>query len=125
MWAVSGVSPASPWLRYRDILDSRGVPAAGQRAFWNFNRYSNPAVGSLLDQAAAATSEADQKRLYGELDKIFMQDVPSIPLMYRPLEFYEFNQSVWSGFPTSDNPVSPPTQSGAGIKVLSQIQAKS
>src|SRR5437764_1295137 len=50
MWAISGVSPASPWLRYRDILDNRGVPPARQRAFWNFNRYSNPAVAGLLDQ---------------------------------------------------------------------------
>ena len=124
MWAISGVSPASPWLRYRDILDNRGVPPAGQRAFWTFNRYSNPAVAGLLDQAAAAPTEADQKRLYSELDKIFMQDAPSIPLMYRPLEFFEFNQSVWTGFPTSDNPVAPPTQSGAGIKLLSQLQAK-
>ena len=125
MWGVSGVSPASPWLRFRDILDNRGVPPAGQRAFWNFNRYSNQAVPGLLDQAASASNEADQKRLYGELDKIFATDVPAIPLMYRPLEFYEFNQSVWTGFPTSDNPTAPPTQSGAGIKLFSQIQPKS
>jgi peptide/nickel transport system substrate-binding protein len=124
MWGISGVSAASPWQRYRDVLDNRGVPPPGQRAFWNFNRYANAQVGPLLDQAAAATSDDDQKRLFGELDKIFMQDVPAIPLMYRPLEFYEFNQSVWTGFPTSDNPTAPPTQSGAGIKLFYQLKPK-
>jgi peptide/nickel transport system substrate-binding protein len=123
MWGVSGVNAASPWLRFRDILDNRGVPPPGQRAFWDFNRYANPQVANLLDQAAAA-SEADQKRLYGELDKLFEQDVPVIPLMYRPLEFYEFNESVWTGFPTAENPTAPPTQSGAGIKLLYLIQPK-
>jgi peptide/nickel transport system substrate-binding protein len=101
------------------------VPPTGQRAFWDFDRYSNPQVAGLLDQTAAAGHEADQKRLYGELDKLFVQDIPAIPLMYRPLEFYEFNQSVWTGFPTSDNPVAPPTQSGAGIKLLYVIEPKS
>jgi peptide/nickel transport system substrate-binding protein len=125
MWGVSGVSAASPWLRFRDVLDNRGVPPAGTRAFWNYNRYSNPAVGPLLDKAAAATSDQDLMSLYGQLDKIFMTDVPTIPLMYRPLEFFEYNQSVWTGFPNSDNPTSPPTQSGAGVKLLYTIQPKS
>jgi peptide/nickel transport system substrate-binding protein len=44
--------------------------------------------------------------------------------MYRPLEFYEFNQTIWTGFPDSDHPTSPPTQSGSGIKLLYQIKPK-
>jgi peptide/nickel transport system substrate-binding protein len=124
LWPVSGVSASSPWLRFRDILDNRGVPPPGTRAFWNFNRYKNDAVGPLLERAAAAATEADQKELYGQLDKIYRQDIPAIPLMYRPLEFYEFNQTIWTGFPDSDHPTSPPTQSGSGIKLLYQIKSK-
>ena len=124
LWPVSGVSASSPWLRFRDILDSRGVPAPGTRAFWDFNRYSNDKVGPLLEQAAAATSDEAVKGFYSQLDSIFRQDVPAIPLMYRPLEFFEFNQTVWAGFPTSDNPTSPPTQSGSGIKLLYGLKAK-
>lgn len=121
MWGVSGVTASSPWLRFRDVLDNRTVPPAGQRAFWNFNRYANSRVGELLDQAASA-SEDDKKRLYGELDKIVRADVPVIPLMYRPLEFYEVNQAVWTGFPTSDNPNGPPMQSGSGVRNLFKLQ---
>jgi peptide/nickel transport system substrate-binding protein len=124
LWPVSGVSASSPWLRFRDFLDSRGVPAAGTRAFWDFNRYSNDQVGPLLEKAAAATSDAEKKEFYGQLDSLFRKDVPVIPLMYRPLEFYEYNQTVWTGFPTSDNPTSPPTQSGSGIRLLYGLKAK-
>jgi len=125
LWFVNGVSPASPWIRFRDVLDSRGVPPVGQQAFWNYNRYSNPAVADLLDRAAASQNEAEQKELFAELDRIFMQDAPAIPLMYRPLEFYEYNESVWTGFPNADNPVAPPQQGGAGIRILYVIKPKS
>jgi peptide/nickel transport system substrate-binding protein len=124
LWPVSGVSASSPWLRFRDFLDIRGVPDAGTRAFWDFNRYSNDEVGPLLEKAAAANSDAEKKEFYGQLDSIFRKDIPVIPLMYRPLEFYEFNQTVWTGFPTSDNPTSPPTQSGSGIRLLYGLKAK-
>lgn len=100
----TGVGPASPWQRFHDILDSRGVPELGQTAFWDYGRYSNQAATPLLDKAGAATTVAERKQALAALDKLFMQDVPAIPMMYRPLAFYEFNTSVWTGFPTSANP---------------------
>jgi len=104
LFYISGVGPDAPWARFRDMMDDRSVPPMGQNAFWDYNRYSNPAVPALLDKAGAATSLADKKAAYAALDKIFMQDVPGIPLMYRPLLFYEFNTSVWTNFPTAANP---------------------
>jgi len=101
---TTGVGPASPWQRFHDIMDSRGTPAMGQTAFWDWGRYSNSEVAQLLDAAGAATSNDQRKQALAQLDKVFMQDVPAIPLMYRPLAFYEFNTSVWTGFPTSANP---------------------
>jgi len=121
LWYVSGVSAAGPWRRMRDVLDNRGVPALGEPAFWNYNRYKNDAVGPLLDQAALADA-AGQVDLYKQLDAIFRADVPAIPLMYRPDEFYEFNANTWTGFPTSDNPVGPPMQRNAGIKLFFNLK---
>jgi len=123
LWYVAGVSAAGPWRRIRDVLDNRGVPAAGSPAFWNYNRYSNDAVGPLLDQAAAA-DEATQIELYAELDAIFQADVPAIPLMYRPDQFYEFNETSWTGFATSENAIDPPDQSGAGVGFVRAVQPK-
>ncbi|TMC07179.1 MAG: ABC transporter substrate-binding protein [Chloroflexi bacterium] len=91
MYSGTGADPASPWARFRDVLDSRGVPPAGQTAFWNYNRFSEPSVPGLLDQAAAA-SPADQPKLYAQLDDIFRAQIPAIPLEYRPLEFYQYQE---------------------------------
>ncbi len=123
LWYVAGVGPSSPWQRFRDVMDNRGVPPAGETAFWGYNRYNNPKVGELLDQAASA-DEAGQKEIFKQLDEIFMTDVPAIPLMYRPLEFYQYNESNWTGFPNAENPVAAPMHTGAGIRTLFAIKAK-
>jgi len=121
LWPIAGGGAAAPWLRFRDILDNRGVPEMGQDAFWNFNRYKNEEAEGLLDQAAAAEGQ-ELVELYTQLDEIFRTDIPAIPLMYRPLEFYEFNESVWTGFATEENPVAPPMHYGSGIKVLYNLK---
>ena len=48
-----------------------------------------------------------------------------IPLMYRPLEFYEFNQIHLDGFPDEKNPFAPPLFQGAGIRGCSSSSAVS
>lgn len=120
-WGVSGVSPASPWQRFRDVMDSRGVPAPGKAAFYNYGRFHDPSVAGLLDAAASASGK-DLEDVYTKLDKVFMKNAPMIPLMYRPLEFFEFNSSTWTGFPTAKHPTAPPQFSGAGNTWLFQIK---
>jgi len=123
MYSATGADPSSPWARFHDVLDSRGVPAAGQTAFWNYNRFSEPSVAALLDKTAAA-SASEQPALFAQLDQVFMQNVPVIPLEYRPLEFFEYHEKTWTGFPNSGNPKAPPTTAGAGIKWLYSIRIK-
>jgi peptide/nickel transport system substrate-binding protein len=120
---ATGADPAAPWGRFRDILDSRGVPPIGQTAFWNYNRFSDPAVPGLLDKAAAA-STADQPKLYAQLDDIFRQNVPVIPLEYRPLEFYQYQEKLWGGFPNATNPYAPPLFRDYGMSWLTKIKVK-
>lgn len=122
MYSYTGVNPASPWIRFRDALDDRGVPKAGKRADWNYGRFSDSKVPALLDAAAAAKSDEEAKAAYSELDKIYRANIPCVSLMYRPLEFYEFNQSNWENFPTEENPYAPPMWQGAGIQWLFQLK---
>ncbi len=121
-WSASGVSPASPWSRFRDLMDSRGAAPLGKTTFFNFIRFSDPAVPGLLDQAGAATSDEERRTVYQQLDAIFREKVPAVPLMYRPLEFYEFNETNWTGFPTSENAFAPPMWQGAGIQWLFKLK---
>lgn len=123
VWYVAGASPATPWQRFRDVLDKRGVPAPGTSGFYNYGRFEHPDVPGLLDKAAVAAT-GDLKAIFDQLDAIFMANAPMIPLMYRPLEFYEFNEKVWKGFPTSKNPSNPPMFQGAGVFWLYDLQAK-
>lgn len=123
MYSATGADPSSPWARFHDIMDSRGVPPVGQTAFWNYNRFSDPSAASLLDKAAAA-SASEQPALYAQLDELWMKNIPTIPLEYRPLEFFEHHDKVWTGFPSSSDPKAPPTTAGAGIKWLYQIRLK-
>jgi peptide/nickel transport system substrate-binding protein len=121
LWSPTGVRSAGPWLRFRDVLDNRGVPPAGQTAFWNYNRFKSAEGEQLLDQAATAEGDA-LLELYAQLDEIFRANVPVIPLMYRPLQFYEFNEMHLTNFPTEENPYAPPMHNGSGIKILYDLQ---
>jgi peptide/nickel transport system substrate-binding protein len=125
LWYITGVGPAAPWQRFRDMLDSRGVPDMGKTAFWDYGRFSDPNVAALLDKAGQAADPLTVKDVYTQLDKIFQDNVVGIPLMYRPYEFYEFNQKYWSGFPTAKNPTAPPMFQGAGVEVLYKIKPAS
>ncbi len=124
MNSASGASAAAPWPRFRDVLDIRGVPEVGQTAFWNYGRYSNPEVASLLDGAAAASTPEEQGNFYAQLDAIFRRDIPVIPVMYRPQQFYTFDTSVWKNFPSAENPYAPPMHSQSGIQVLFNITSE-
>jgi peptide/nickel transport system substrate-binding protein len=123
MYSATGADPSSPWARFHDVLDNRGVPAGGQTAFWNYNRFADPSAPALLDKAAAAGA-SDAPALFAQLDDLYRQNVPTIPLEYRPLEFFEHHDTKWTGFPSSTKPSAPPTTLGAGIKWLYQIRLK-
>ncbi len=114
-WNASGVSVASPWTRFRDILDDRGIPPIGKTAFSNFTRFSHPDVPGLLDSVGAADDDAELKAIYGKLDAIYREGLPVVPLMYRPNEFYQYNASNWTNFPDEKNPYAPPGWTGASI----------
>jgi peptide/nickel transport system substrate-binding protein len=120
---IAGTSAGAPWQRFRDVLDIRGIPAPGTSGFYNYGRFSHPDVPALLDKAATATGD-ELKQAFTALDTIFMQNAPMIPLMYRPLEFYEFNQKAWQGFPTAQKPAAPPMFQGAGINWIYDISPK-
>lgn len=121
-YSYTAVNAATPWARFRDLLDDRGVPDIGKTAFQNYSRFKDAAVPALLDEAAAATDDAAKKTALQKLDEIYRKNIPIIPVMYRPKEFYEFNQGTWTNFPTKENAYAPPTWSGQGIKWIFDVK---
>ncbi|MEO2205280.1 ABC transporter substrate-binding protein [Paenibacillus pabuli] len=121
---AGGVSPSQPWNRAMTIMYSKGVAPLGEMAFWNWGRYQNDRADAIIEEIPSVSDEAKLKELYTELNTIWLTDIPSIPLMYRPWVFDTVNESVWKGFPSEGDGTNIPPQismDGAGIKALYQI----
>lgn len=122
-----GMRPSQPWNRSRYIMYSEGVPEIGEVAYWNEGRYHNERANEIIEEIPTVDNEDRLVELYTELNVLFLEDIPLIPLMYRPWLFHTVNESVWEGFPVQgDGSNVPPqiAQDGAGIKALYMIEAE-
>jgi peptide/nickel transport system substrate-binding protein len=109
MWSA-GAGPTQPWGRIRNLLSSEWV---GMASNWNGNwgQYSNPEVDRLISLIPGETDPEVLKGYYTELVRIYLTDIPSFTLMYRPQSFHTVNESVWTNFPhegDGTNPSVPP-----------------
>jgi len=106
MWS-DGAGPTQPWSRIRHLLSSEFV---GMSSNWNGNwgQYSNPEVDALIQEIPVTTDAARLKEIYTELVRIYLTDIPSFTLMYRPQSFHTVNESVWTNFPHADDGTDPP-----------------
>ncbi|GIV79576.1 MAG: ABC transporter substrate-binding protein [Litorilinea sp.] len=106
MWSA-GAGPTQPWGRIRNLLSSEWI---GLPSNWsgNWGQYSNPEVDDLLAKIPHETDEAKLKEMYTRLVEIYLTDVPSFTLMYRPQNFHTVNESVWTNFPHEGDGTNPP-----------------
>ena len=125
VWS-NGAGPTNPWGRVRQFMSSEFVGTTGN---WNGNwgGYSNPRADEIITAIPNESDPATLKELYTEATEIYLTDVPSFSLMYRPDLFHTVNESVWTGFPAVDdgsNPPIPPTDmvNGYGIAGLYNLE---
>ncbi len=106
MWSA-GAGPTMPWGRIRNLLSSEFI---GMPSNWNgnWNQYKNERVDELIKAIPAESDEAKLKEMYTELVKIYLTEVPSFTLMYRPQSFHAVNESVWTNFPHQGDGTNPP-----------------
>jgi peptide/nickel transport system substrate-binding protein len=124
MWSGSGASPTQPWARVRQFMSSE---FAGTKNNWNGNYggYVNPAADQLIQAIPSEIDPAKLREYYTELTKIYLTDVPSFALMYRPDLFHTVNESVWTNFPNAEDGLNiPPTVliNGYGIAGLYNLE---
>lgn len=115
---------ASPWDRFDQIMSGVAYRPAGKNAYSNQGRYKNSRVMKWLSLIPTLIDEKELTQAYRELNKIFMETMPVIPVMYRPSEFYQFSTRHWTNFPTEENPYAPPHNLvvAAGVKALWKIK---
>jgi peptide/nickel transport system substrate-binding protein len=113
-------SPALPWARFDKVLSSRQWAPPGEVMYQNEGRYRNPEADRLLARIPALTDTGKIAEGYRKLNRLFMKEMPVIPLMYRPWLFYQFSTRHWTNFPTEENAYAPPQclMVGAGAKAL-------
>jgi peptide/nickel transport system substrate-binding protein len=125
MWS-DGAGPTQPWGRIRHLLSSEFV---GMASNWNGNwgGYVNPDADALIQALPTETDPAALEDMYTELVRIYLTDIPSFTLMYRPQSFHTVNESVWTNFPYDGDGSVPPIPpldctDGWGIACLYNIE---
>ena len=96
MW-TSSTDPTQPWGRARGLMSSEFVGVASNWA-GNWGHYVNPRADELIMAIPLEADNAKVIEMYTELVEIYLTDVPSFSLMYRPDKFHAVNETVWTGF---------------------------
>ena len=124
MWS-DGAGPTQPWGRVNHLLNGQYAKTENN---WNGNwgGYSNPAADALINAIPAETDPAKIKDDYTQLVKIYLTDIPSFTLMYRPQSFHTVNETVWTNYPHQGDGTNPPVPpmdctDGWGIACLYNI----
>ena len=125
MWS-DGAGPTQPWSRINHMLNSTYAQTENN---WNGNwsGYKNPAADKLINAIPGESDAAKLKDMYTQLVKIYLTDVPSFTLMYRPQSFHTVNETVWTNFPHQGDGTKPPVppldcQDGWGIACLYNVK---
>lgn len=110
----SDPSPSKPWSRFEFLLNSQDWKPEGEKMYKNFGRFNDPKgsdyvprIDELLKLIPQLKDEAALTKAYRELNVLFMQLQPTLPLVYRPDQFYQYSDQKWQGFPNAENPFLP------------------
>jgi peptide/nickel transport system substrate-binding protein len=123
VWS-DGAGPVQPWGRVRQLMNSAFAGTSGN---WNGNwgGYVNPRIDEIIAEIPQTTDQAKLVDLYTEAVEIYLTDVPSFTLMYRPDQFYTVNESVWTGFPEDGDGLNIPPMNladGYGVAALYYLE---
>ncbi len=119
-WTGSG---SNPWHIYDDVMNSSYLDqAAGGKVSDNFGRYKNPEATALLKEYAQASDSASRTAALNKLQKIFVDDVPAIPIGTHP-QLAEYNTRKFTGWPSESDQyaTADPTQPSA-VQVIMNLK---
>lgn len=121
-WSTQG---STPYAGYRDLMATSTVRPVGTASGGNWHRYGSPEADRLL-AAVEATSDPDvQAALFRELQAVFVEEKPAIPLFPGPT-WGVANTRLFDGFPTAASPWAAlsPNRSPESLLVLSALEPR-
>lgn len=104
-WSFEG---STPYVFYRSLMSSETVKPVGTVSGANWHRYASPTADSALAAFERATDPSDQHRLADDLQRVFVNEAPAIPLYPNP-SWAEYNTARFEGFPSRDDPYADPS----------------
>jgi len=114
---TSGISPVQPWDRIRRLMSSESV-GVENNWFGNWGQYENARADEILEMIPLISDQARLRDLYTELVEIYLTDIPSFSLMYRPDKFHTVYEGVWTGFTEAgDGRNVPPVNASVGYAI--------
>jgi peptide/nickel transport system substrate-binding protein len=106
-WAMySGSGGPTPYNFYRGQMSSITVQPVGQASGENFLRYVNTQADTLLTNFATTSDMTQQKQIMAQIEAVFVDQAPALPLFPGP-DWYEYNTTRFTGWPSVDNPYAP------------------
>jgi peptide/nickel transport system substrate-binding protein len=98
---------------YRLMMSKITTAPIGQVALGgNYTRYVSTKGDDLLSQFAATSDPAKQKQIAEQLQQVFADEAPLIPVYLSPL-WYLYNSTRFVGWPTKDNAYAVGTYGGS------------
>ena len=99
-WTDSGFTPYNIYL---DSMDQSFYKPLGQVANYNFGRFQSPEATAALKDYAAATSDAQRTKDLATIEKVYVDQVPVIPVLEVPV-WGNYTSRYYTGWPTQSNP---------------------
>lgn len=123
-WSFEGPTPYS---YYRWLMASATVRPLGEDARGNWHRYASPRADAALEAFERETDPAAQRRLVDDLQRVFADEAPAIPLYPNP-SWAEYNTGRFRGFPDQENPYADPSPNkfdrGECLLVLTTLEPR-
>jgi peptide/nickel transport system substrate-binding protein len=94
---------SSPFQRDQFIMDSSQTAPEGTAAGGDYDRFDNAQAQQAISAYEAASTAQAQQAALDTIQEVFAQQMPAVPVLYGAA-WYEYNDSHFTGWPTSANP---------------------
>lgn len=110
-------SGATPFDTYSTFMDGNQLVPVGEQANANFARFDSPEATEALTAYANATDEALRAAALATVQRVFVEQVPVIPVMSNST-IGEFTTQNWTGWPSADDPYASPSFLSTNISLI-------
>ncbi|WGS64809.1 ABC transporter substrate-binding protein [Marinitoga aeolica] len=119
---------STPWTYFNWLFESNQVNNEKEYG-GNWGRYVNQELFDLVNEFNKTRDEEKGKEIALKIEKIFLEEMPVIPLWYNGM-WFQASEKYWTNYPSEENPVAWPSlwggrwQVGGNIMLLNLKPAK-